>query len=151
MMTLDATDSALLEVLQTNARSTVAEIARRLGVPASTVAERIRRLENRGVIRGYHARVDPGSVGLNVTAFVFLQAVDLAGEDEVERALLAMPEVQEIHKVAGEDAFLVKIRAESNAALGELLREGVEQAGVRAIRTTIVLATARERPTIEIP
>jgi len=115
------------------------------------VAERVKRLENRGILRGYHADVDPGALGLGVTAFVVLEATDIEHEDPVEQALLAMRNVQEIHKIAGEDAFLVKIRAKINAALGESLRKGVEQAGVRAIRTTIVLATAKETSTIQLP
>jgi Lrp/AsnC family leucine-responsive transcriptional regulator len=97
------------------------------------------------VIRGYEARVDPGALGFEVTAFVFLSPVDLSLEDDVEEALLAMPEVLEIHKIAGDDSFLVKVRAPNNAELARILRHGVEHAGVRSIRTTIVLETARER------
>jgi Lrp/AsnC family leucine-responsive transcriptional regulator len=150
-MQFDDIDQSLIELLQENARRTVAEISRHLNVPASTVAERIRRLEERGVIRGYHASVDPLAFGLHVTAFVFVEATELAREHVLEQALLAMPAVQEIHKIAGEDAFLVKIRAKDNTDLAELLRAGIEHAGVRSIRTTIVLATARERSTLELP
>ena len=147
---LDAIDQGLLELLQENARSSVADLGRRLEVPASTVAERIKRLETRGVVRGYHASIDPVALGLEVTAFILMSTSDIAREDDLEEALLALPDVQEIHKIAGEDAFLLKVRARSNAALGEMLRRGVEHAGVRSIRTTIVLATARERSTIAI-
>jgi Lrp/AsnC family leucine-responsive transcriptional regulator len=147
---LDAIDRGILELLQDNARSSVADLARRLDVPASTVAERIKRLEARGVIRGYHASVDPVALGLEVTAFILMSTTDIARENELEEALLALPDIQEIHKIAGEDAFLLKVRARSNAALGEMLRKGVEHAGVRSVRTTIVLATARERSTIFI-
>ena len=146
----DAIDRGLLELLQDNARSSVADLARRLEVPASTVAERIKRLEARGVVRGSHASIDPVALGLEVTAFILMSTTDVAGEDALEEALLTLPDVQEIHKIAGEDAFLLKVRARSNAALGEMLRKGVEHAGVRSIRTTIVLATARERSTIAV-
>lgn len=147
----DETDLRILAVLQEDARASNAEIGRSLGLSTSTVFERIRKLEARGVIWGYETRINPRAVGVGVTAFVFIEAMEIAKEDEVETALLAMPEIQEIHKIAGEDAFIVKIKTTDNETLGRVLREGVEHAGVRSIKTTIVLATARERQMIPIP
>ncbi|MEZ4589473.1 MAG: Lrp/AsnC family transcriptional regulator [Gemmatimonadales bacterium] len=147
---VDSTDLAILDLLQSDGRLSNAEVARRLGLATSTVFERVRKLEQRGVIRGFQARVDPKAVGYGVTAFVFVEAADVAREDEVERALLAMPEVLELHKIAGADAFLAKVRASDNESLGSRLREGVESAGARSIRTTIVLATAREESRLDL-
>jgi len=147
----DETDLRILTILQEDARASNAEIGRRVGMSTSTVFERIRKLEARGVIRSYETRIDPRAVGVDVTAFVFIEAVEIGREDEVEAALLAMPEIQEIHKIAGEDAFIVKIKTKDNETLGRVLREGVERAGVRSIKTTIVLATARERQMIPLP
>jgi Lrp/AsnC family leucine-responsive transcriptional regulator len=147
---VDATDVAILRELQKDARAPNARIARNLSLATSTVFERIRKLEQRGVIQGFEARVDPRSVGMSVTAFVSIAATEVALEDDVERALLEMPDVLEIHKIAGEDAFLVKIRAPDNETLAVRLRDGVEGAAVRSIRTTIVLATARERIALDL-
>ena len=147
----DETDLRILAVLQEDARASNAEVGRSLGLSTSTVFERIRKLGARGVIRGYETRINPRAVGVGVTAFAFIEALEIGKEDEVEAALLAMPEIQEIHKIAGEDAFIVKIKTMDNETLGRVLREGVERAGVRSIKTTIVLATARERQRIPLP
>lgn len=147
---VDGTDLAILHELQEDARAPNARIARKLGLATSTVFERIRKLEQRGVIQGFEVRVDPRSVGMAVTAFVSIAATEVALEDDVETALLEMPDVLEIHKIAGEDAFLVKMRAPDNETLAIRLREGVEGAAVRSIRTTIVLATARERIALDL-
>ena len=147
---LDRTDVAILRLLQHDGRLSNAQIARELKVATSTVFERVRKLEERGVIRGFEARLDARAVGLGVTAFVFIAATEIARENAVEQALLAMPEVLEIHKIAGEDAFLAKVRAPDNETLGRRLHEGIEAAGVRSIRTTIVLATAREETALDL-
>lgn len=144
-------DLDILRVLQENARTSNAEIGRRLDLSTSTVFEHIRKLERNGTIRGYETRVDPKALGIRVTSFVFIEALEVAKEDDVEAALLAMPAVQEIHKIAGEDAFLVKIKTADTEALGQILRDGIEGVGVRSVKTTIALATARERQLIPIP
>lgn len=147
---LDRTDLAILRLLQEDGRLSNANVARRLHLATSTVFERVRKLERRGIIRRFAAQIDPRAVGLHVTAFVFVEATEIAREDELEQALLAMPEVLEIHKIAGEDAFLAKMRAPDNETLGRRLREGVEAAGARSIRTTIVLSTAREELCLDL-
>jgi Lrp/AsnC family leucine-responsive transcriptional regulator len=142
---MDEIDLAILSMLQDDARTSNAEIARRVGMAPSAVFERIRKLEERGVIQGYTARIDPQALGLGLLAFVFVRSEEGLGAPETERALAALPEVQELHHVAGEDCFLVKVRLADTAALGRLLRDGVGAIKtVRSTRSTIVLETVKE-------
>lgn len=147
---IDDIDRDILKIVQGNARTTNAEIARQVDMAPSAIFERIKKLEAAGLIMGYHARLKPKELGLGLVAFVFVRADDKAGELSVGDALAAIPEVQEVHHVAGEDCYLVKVRARDTEALGRLLRErfaAIER--VRSTRTTIVLNTLKE--TVEIP
>lgn len=143
---IDDTDRAILTILQSAARTANAEIARRVGLAPSAVFERIRRLEERGVIRGYVADLDPAAVGRGLTAFVAIRAGERSFEGAVGRALAAIPSVQEVHHVAGDDCYLVKARVADIAALSALLRDEIGAIPqVTSTRTTIVLGTAKER------
>lgn len=111
----------------------------------SAIFERIKKLEAAGLIKGYHAELSAKGLGLGLVAFVFVRTDDKSGDLEAGRLLARIPEVQEVHHVAGEDCFLVKVRAPDTEALGRLLREqfsGIE--AVRSTRTTIVLNTVKE-------
>ena len=142
---IDSTDLQILNLLQENARVSNAEIARRMGMAPSGTFERLRRLEERGVIRGYAPRLDAKSVGLGLLAFVFVRAEEMPGETVTGDALAQVPEVLEVHHVAGEDCYLVKTRVEDTDALGRLLRERFGAIpSVRSTRTTIVLDTVKE-------
>jgi Lrp/AsnC family leucine-responsive transcriptional regulator len=142
---IDDTDRNILNILQADARISNAEVARQVGMAPSAVFERIRKLEERGVIQGYTARIDPSAVGLGLLAFVFVRAEEGLGAPEAERRLAEIPEVLEVHHVAGEDCFLVKVRAADTESLGRLLRErfGTIET-IRSTRTTIVLHTVKE-------
>lgn len=111
----------------------------------SAVFERVRKLEERGIITGYAARIAPEKVGMGLLAFVFVRVDEAVGAPTTESALAAIPEVQEVHHIAGEDCFLVKVRAPDTTSLGRLLREGIGAiATVRSTKTTIVLQTVKE-------
>lgn len=141
---IDEIDRQILNILQQNARTPNAEIARQVGMAPSAVLERIRKLETRGVIQGYEARIDPEALGLHLLAFVFVRSDDPGGAQTGE-ILAAIPEVQEVHHVAGEDCFLVKVRARDARTLGRLLRERFAGSGtVRSTRTTVVLDSLLE-------
>lgn len=143
----DEIDSAILNLLQENARIAQAEVARAVGLAPSAVLERIRKLESRGVIRGYAALVDPRSVDLPMLAFVAVKSEEAPGEDRVAQALAQCPEVLELHHVAGDDCYLLKIRARDAEQIGHLLRYRIGRIpGVRSTRTTIVLETVKESP-----
>jgi Lrp/AsnC family leucine-responsive transcriptional regulator len=148
---LDAVDRAILALLQENARIPHAEIARRVGMAASAVVERIRKLEERGVIRGYGTDLDPRAVDLGLLAFVFVRTTDRGCPDTAER-LAAVPGVLEVHDVAGEDCYLVKVRASDPEDLYERLRTTFS--GVPAVlstRTTIVLKTLKYTTALPLP
>jgi Lrp/AsnC family leucine-responsive transcriptional regulator len=142
---IDSSDRQILAILQENARTSNAEIARQVGMAASAVYERVRKLEERGVVGGYTAQIDPKAADLGLLAFIFVRSDDSAGEDDAARVLAELPEVQEVHHVAGEDCFLVKVRTRDTDALGALLRDRVKCIpSVRTTRTTIVLDTIKE-------
>lgn len=150
--TLDDVDAKILNFLQDNARETQADIARAVGLAPSAVLERIRKLETRGVIRGYSARLDPRVMGQGMLAFVAVRSDEGPAENTVDRQLAALPEVLEVHHVAGEDCYLVKVRAKDAEQLGILLRTRIGRIpGVRSTRTTIVLETVKETSRLPIP
>lgn len=149
---LDDRDLQILALLQADARTSNARIARRLGIAPSAVLERIRKLERRGVLLGYSARVDPRAVGRDLLAFVFVQADEGPGGDDLGRTLAGIPEVLEVHHVAGEDCYLLKLRCASPEALGLLLKERLGPLPeVRRTRTTVVLGTIKESFDVELP
>lgn len=149
---IDETDIRILSLLQDNARVPNAEIARQLGMAPSAILERIRKLEERGIIRGYPAEVDPKALGFGLMAYVFVRADDRGGGLDTGEALAAIPEVLEVHHIAGEDCFLAKVRTADTEALGALLRERVGQiASVRSTRTTIVLGTLKDDTRLPLP
>jgi Lrp/AsnC family leucine-responsive transcriptional regulator len=138
-------DHQILNILQENARTSNAEIARQVGLAPSAVFERVRKLEERGVIRGYRAEIDPKVLGLAQLAFTFVRSNDRPGGVVTGEKLAEIPEILEVHHVAGEDCFLVKARARDAEALGRLLRERLGAiATISSTRTTIVLETVKE-------
>ena len=140
---IDGTDGQILTILQNDARISNAEIARQIGLAPSAVLERIRKLEDRGVIRGYRTEIDPHAVEFGLTVFVTVKTTE-CGSD-AEEALAAIPEVLEVHDVAGEDCFMLKIRTKDTDALGRLLREKIKTIpSVSGTRTTVVLETYKE-------
>ena len=142
---IDETDIQILKILQQNARTSNAEIARQVGMAPSAILERIRRLETKGVIQGYEARINPEALGLNLLAFVFVRSSDMAGEEKMAAVMAQFPEVQEVHHIAGEDCFMAKVRVRDAKSLGRLLRERFGAISkVISTRTTVVLETARE-------
>lgn len=142
---IDEIDRKILNILQQNARVSNVQIAREVGMAPSAILERIRKLESRGVIRGYEAKIDPEALGLNLLAYVYVRSDELVGEEVTGQGLAELPEVQEVHHIAGEDCYLVKVRTTDAKALSHLLRGrfGAIPA-VRSTRTTVVLDTLRD-------
>lgn len=147
---LDDTDREIVALLQSDARMANAEIARRLNMAPSAIFDRIRKLEERGIIAGYEARVNARVLGLGLTAFIFVRGEDGVNDPKTGTLLARIPEVQEVHHVAGEDCYLVKVRVADTDALGALLRERIGAIkAVRSTRTTIALGTIKE--TYQLP
>lgn len=142
---IDQIDGQMLELLQDNARVSNADIARRVGMAPSGTFERMRKLEERGVVKGYAARLDPKSVGLGLLAFVFVRSADSPGASHTGRELAEIPEVLEVHNITGEDCFLLKLRARDPEDLARILRDRVGKVkSVTGTRTTIALETLKE-------
>ena len=149
---IDCIDLKILDALQQDARIANVELARLVKMAPSAVLERVRKLEERGLIQGYEARLNAKALGLGLAAFVFVRTDERAGSDATSKALAAIPEIQEIHDVAGEDCFLVKVRALDTEALGRVLRDRIGAIPtIRSTRTTIVLQTLKETATIPLP
>lgn len=149
---LDPIDLHILGLLQANARIPQAEIARLVGLAPSAILERVRKLEARGVIRGYVADIDPRVLDQRLLAFVAVRTTDRPGEARVGQALAAVPEVLEVHHVAGDDCLLLKVRARDPEHLSQILRERLGHVeGVRSTRTTIVLESIKETSRLPIP
>jgi Lrp/AsnC family leucine-responsive transcriptional regulator len=149
---IDAIDRQILNILQSDGRASNAEIARQIGLAPSAVYERIRKLEQKGVVRGYTATVDPTAVGLGLLAFVFVRSSDRLGTDDVAKALAAAPEVLEVHSVAGEDCFLVKVRAADTRDLHLILQKRFGAIkDIRSTRTVIALDSVKETTVLPIP
>ena len=149
---IDEIDRRIVALLQDNARMTQTEVAKAVGLAPSAVLERIRKLEARGVIRGYVALIDPHVVDHKMLAFVAVRTSTVGDEERVVAERLgAIPEVLEVHFVAGEDCLLLKMRARDAEHIGDLLRNQVGTVpGVRSTRTTIVLGSVKESPRIPV-
>ena len=142
---IDGIDLEILKILQFNARTSNAEIARQVNLAPSAVFERIRKLEERGVIQGYSARINPAAVELPLLAFIFVRDTDGPGAGQSARRVAEIPEVLEVHHVAGEDCLLAKVRAKDTESLGRLLRDRIGRIdSITSTRTTIVLGTVKE-------
>jgi len=146
---MDATDHRLVELLQENGRATQLQLAREVGLSQPAVAERIRKLEARGIIRGYCARVDAVALGKDVLAFIGVSIEHPRHFDAFTARVLALTDVLECHRVAGEDSFLLKVRTENTRTLDELLVKTLRIIpGVTRTQTTIVLASMKEETRI---
>lgn len=148
---MDAIDYKAIAVLQASGRESWAKLGETLGMTAPAAAERVRKLEEGGVIRGYAALVDAESVGAALTAFV---AVTL-DRPEHRKAFLKrvgkLAEVQECHHVAGDDDYLLKVRCRGPRDLDRVISEELKSVpGVGRTRTTIVLDTAKETPILPL-
>ncbi|MBL8693829.1 MAG: Lrp/AsnC family transcriptional regulator [Planctomycetes bacterium] len=147
----DNIDLRILGLLQRNARISNADIARELEMAPSAILERIRKLEQRGVLLGYESRIDAKSVGLGLTAFVFVSTAEPGGKKLAGLEFAKFPEAQEVHLVAGDDCYLVKLRVRDTEDLARVLSERFGPiSSVRGTRSTIVLRTLKESAALPI-
>ncbi|MGY1633249.1 Lrp/AsnC family transcriptional regulator [Geodermatophilus sp. SYSU D01186] len=136
-------DRALLAALARDGRASYTELAERVGLSVSAVHQRVRRLEQRGLITGYHAKVDARSLGLGLTAFVSITPIDVAAPDDAPSRLAHLTEIEACHSVAGVESYILKVRVASPDALEALLQKIRASANVTT-RTTVVLSTFYE-------
>lgn len=149
--TIDAINARILNILQENGRTTQAELSKRVGLAPSAVLERLRRLEAQGAIRDYVARIDPRVANRALLAFIAVRTAEHGIEMPSAMALSRVPEVLELHHVAGEDCYFLKVRTRDAEHLGQLLRQTISAVpGVTSTRTTIVLETVKESARIPV-
>jgi Lrp/AsnC family leucine-responsive transcriptional regulator len=140
---LDDLDRRLLDLLAADGRRSYADLARDTGLSTSAAHQRVRRLEQRGVISGYAARIDHAAAGMPLSAFISIQPIDPAAPDDAPQQLRHLPAVEACHSVAGEESYILQVRVAGPAELEQLLQEVRAAAGV-STRTTVVLSTPWE-------
>ncbi len=144
-------DLKILDLLQENARISNAEISRRLDMAPSAVLERIRKLEAKDVITGYEVKINPKLLNYGLVAFIFVREIEGKGAWNMGEELSKIPEVLEVHYVAGEDCLLVKVRTKDTDHLEQLLTKDFAAINsLQSTRTTIVLSTIKESMKIPI-
>jgi Lrp/AsnC family leucine-responsive transcriptional regulator len=136
-------DRQIVERLIADGRMSYTDLGRATGLSTSAVHQRVRRLEQRGVIRGYAAIVDPEAVGLSLTAFISVKPFDPSAPDDIAERLAEVREIEACHSVAGEENYILKVRVATPGALENLLARIRTLAGV-STRTTVVLSTPYE-------
>jgi Lrp/AsnC family leucine-responsive transcriptional regulator len=140
---LEDLDRQIVGLLSSDGRMSYTDLGRETGLSVSAVHQRVRRLEQRGVIRSYAARIAPELIGLSMTAFVSLKPIDPAAADDAPEKLAHLDAIEECHSVAGDENYVLKVRVNGPAELEVLLREIRAAAGVNT-RTTVVLSTPYE-------
>ena len=148
---LDAKDIQILNIMQKGGRISNADIARQVGMAPSGVLQRVRRLEQSGVIQGYETRVDPGKLGLVLTVFIMVKTEEGVGSTRIGNALAGEEEVQEVYFIAGEYNYQLKARVRDTEHLAGLLKRFGAIAGVRDSRTTLVLESIKETLRLPLP
>ncbi len=141
---LDEVDHVLVAALRSDARATYAELAALAGLSAPAVRDRVARLEQAGVLTGYHAAVAPAALGFGVSALVGVHQADGVEQDDLARRLEGVPEIEDCWFVAGDEAFVVKVRVPDVDALEHTLAVLRRIPGVARTRTTVVLSTRWE-------
>jgi len=140
---VEETNRRIVALLADDGRMSFTELARHTGLSVSAAQQRVRRLERRGVIKGYAALIDPDEAGLPLTAFISIKPFDPAAPDDAPARLAHLPAIEACHSVAGEENYILKVRVASPAALEDLLQE-IRAAASVSTRTTIVLSTPFE-------
>ena len=149
---LDKVDLSILRLMQENARISNADLARELGMAPSAVLERVKKLEQKNVILQYTTRINPIALQQKLLSFVFMKVSEGLGCNTTGEALAKIPEVQEVHQIAGDDCYMVKIRTTDSAALIDLMRTKFSKIpSIISTRTTIVLETVKEKQELIIP
>ncbi|MDZ4745165.1 MAG: Lrp/AsnC family transcriptional regulator [bacterium] len=137
-------DRQICALLQENARFSLSDIAERIGSSVPTVSDHVKRMEEEGTIRGYHAILDPIACGMDVTAFIFVDIDSSAHYDSFRRSCRQRKEILECHAVTGTASHMLKIRVKNTAALEQLLSAVQQWKGVSRTQTNVALSTHKE-------
>lgn len=149
---LDTIDLSILTELQKDATISNAELAKKIGMAPSAVLERVKKLKQKGSITELTARIDPAQIDLKLLAFIFIKSSEGPGNISVAKQLSKLPEVLELHHIAGEDCYIAKVRARDPQSLAQLMRNKFSKIpGLLSTKTTIVLETMKESNHLPIP
>ena len=149
---LDKIDLTILSSLQTNARLQNTELAKKCGMAPSAVLERVKKLEQKEIIKDYTTRIDPAALNLKLLAFISIKSSAGPGDASTAKLIAKIPEVLEVHHIAGEDCYLVKIRTEDPQSLIKLMRDKFSKIpNIISTKTTIVLETLKEDNFLPVP
>ncbi|MER6580519.1 Lrp/AsnC family transcriptional regulator [Nonomuraea sp. NPDC001023] len=140
---MEEIDRRIVTLLAHDGRMSFTDLARETGLSVSAVHQRVRRLEKRGVVRGYAAVIDHDAIGLSLTAFVSIKPIDPAAPDDAPVRLAHLSAIEACHSVAGDESYILKVRVASPVALEDLLQQIRASANV-STRTTVVLSTPYE-------
>jgi len=149
MRGVEEIDRRIVGLLARDGRMSFTDLGKATGLSTSAVHQRVRRLEERGVIRGYAAVVDAEAVELPLTAFISIRPIDPSAPDDAPERLRGMPEIEACHSVAGEESYILKVRVRAPSDLESLLARIRAEAGVTT-RTTIVLSTPFEQRPLHV-
>ena len=147
---LDQKDKVILKILQDNARTSNAEIARHMGMTASAIYERVKKLEKAGVVKAYEARLEPAILGLNLLAMVLISLYDLTKMRDTGKVLAGFDKIQEIHYIAGKGSIMAKVRTSGTEDLEKLLDNMNLIDNVKNTESTIVLKTEKETSSLYV-
>jgi Lrp/AsnC family leucine-responsive transcriptional regulator len=136
-------DRGIVRLLAEDGRKSFTDLSKETGLSVSAVHQRVRRLEQRGVIRGYRAVADPVELGLPLTAFVSIKPIDPSAPDDAPDRLAHLREIEACHSVAGDESYILKVRVASPGDLETLLQE-IRAAASVSTRTSVVLSTPYE-------
>ena len=140
---MEELDRQIVALLAHDGRMSFTELARETGLSVSAVHQRVRRLEQRGVIRGFSAQLDPEGIGLPLTAFISIKPIDPAAPDDAPERLAHLDAIEACHSVAGDESYILKVRVASPGELETLLQQ-IRSAANVSTRSTVVLSTPYE-------
>ncbi|MFN0156682.1 MAG: Lrp/AsnC family transcriptional regulator [Bacteroidota bacterium] len=149
-MMLDEIDVKLLDILQKRGRTKRNDLAEAAGLSLPSISERLRKLEESGVIAGYHAKVDARKIGKDITAFIFVTVDSSRHYAQFLEHATALDDILECHAITGEGSHLLKIRTQHTASLEKLLAKIQSWSGVISTRTNLVLSTTKETMRVKI-
>ena len=141
---IDAIDLQLLELLQAQGRMKRNELAERVGLSVPAVSERLRRLEEHGIIRRFSGVIDARHVGLDIAAFILVSVESSSYYDGFIKKAAKADEIQECHAITGEGSHLLKVRTQNTSTLEKLLSTIQAWPGVKSTRTSLVLSSPKE-------
>jgi Lrp/AsnC family transcriptional regulator, leucine-responsive regulatory protein len=148
----DLVDLKILALLQQDACLQNTVLAKKIGMAPSAVLERVKKLEQKGIIKNYVTRIDPVALNLKLLAFIFIKSSEGIGDASTAKLIAKIPEVLEVHHIAGDDCYLVKVRTEDPQSLICLMRDQFGKIpNIISTKTTIVLDTLKEDNYLPVP